>query len=188
MGLVLVSLVGFTVPDNSRFLICIVLALTASIGSGFLGGSAVASGQISVPRLLNTPVKFGVTGGIAVFIITLILCHVLYGPSPSPQACLQLPTIINVDSSVRSDVGIMAITIQPVPLSSQCSLYVEVATDEQFVQSARPPFLIADSSARLALISLPRSKEKKFWLRFVLKDSQGQVANTGRAWPFTISW
>jgi hypothetical protein len=72
MGLIVASVLGFVVPDSSRFLICIVLALTAGIGSGFLGGSAAASGQISLPKLLQTPVKFGVTGGIAVFLITWV--------------------------------------------------------------------------------------------------------------------
>ena len=35
MGLVVASIAGRPVPDNARWLTCIVLALTASIGSGF---------------------------------------------------------------------------------------------------------------------------------------------------------
>ena len=99
MGLVVASIVGFPVPDNARYLICIVLALTASMGSGFLGGSAAASGQLNVSRL--SPFKFGVTGGVAVFVITLILCHTLYNP-PTPSGP-RAPEITKVDPGTAGD-------------------------------------------------------------------------------------
>jgi hypothetical protein len=71
MGLVLTSLAIKEVPQGSRFLVLIVVAVGMALSSSFLGGSAVASGKI--PFFKDTPLVFSATGGIAVFVIVLLI-------------------------------------------------------------------------------------------------------------------
>jgi hypothetical protein len=76
MVLVVASIFKATIPSESRFLVVVVLALGTALSSAFLGGSAAAAGK--VPIFKNSPMKFTVTGGIAAFIIVLVLGHFLY--------------------------------------------------------------------------------------------------------------
>jgi hypothetical protein len=76
MSLVIASVFDKQVPVGSRFLVVVVVALGAGLSSSFLGGAAVASGK--VPVFKNSPLKFSVGGGIAVFIIVLAVGKYLY--------------------------------------------------------------------------------------------------------------
>lgn len=185
MGLVVASLFGLTVPGNSRFLVCSVLALTASIGSGFLGGSAVASGQINVPRFLNNPIRFGVTGGIAVFAIVLLLCHLLYGTSPPG---IEAPTITDV-STASGEGGrtVTAITYKPEHLPAQHKLVAEVATDALFKQLARPRYPVEKPESGQIILSLPKSDRVKYWVRLVVVDPNNEPAATCEAMAFDVA-
>jgi hypothetical protein len=72
MTLVILSIVGYSVPQDSRYLVAIVLALSGALSAAFLGGNASARGQIKVPYL-EDPLTIAVTGGIATLVILLIL-------------------------------------------------------------------------------------------------------------------
>ncbi len=78
MGLVVFSTLGFHVPDNSRFLVVVVLALGSGLSVNFLGGSFAAKGNIPLPFAKEHPVKFAATGGGAITVIVLILGNLLY--------------------------------------------------------------------------------------------------------------
>lgn len=173
MALVVANMVGYPVPDKG--LICIVLALTTSIGSGFLGGSAAASGQISVSRL--SPFKFGVTGGVAVFVITLILCHTLYNraPQPSPPPGPHAPEITKVDPSTAADSLNVLVEFSSVNLSSQDKLYAAIASDKEFKQ---PEEILVEycRGKSSCYISFSKHQEPELWFRFVVKTADGQVA------------
>lgn len=185
MGLVVVSLFGLTVPGNSRFLVCSVLALTSSIGSGFLGGSAVASGQLHVPKLLDNPIRFGVTGGIAVFVVVLLLCSLLYG-APAPG--IQAPAIIDVSTGPgEGGRKIAAISYKTEPLPAQHKLVAEVATDAQFKQLARPHYPVEKPDSGQIVLSLPKSEQVKYWVRLVVINPENQPAATGEAMPFDVT-
>lgn len=81
MALVLVAvLIGKEVPVDSRFLVVVIVSITTAAGSGFLGGYANATGRLSLP-FLNTPISFGITGGIAVFFLVMLFGHLLYSGS-----------------------------------------------------------------------------------------------------------
>jgi len=68
--------VGHTVPCESRFLVHLLFALSASFCTAALGGEAAASGKI--PIFKKNPMAFSATGGIAVLVIALVLLHYLY--------------------------------------------------------------------------------------------------------------
>jgi hypothetical protein len=88
MGLILLGTAGHPVPCGSRFLVAAVLALTVGLGGSFLGGSAAVRGQIPWKGAEQHPIRFAVTGGIATFIITLLLGAKLYDGGPD---CVDLP-------------------------------------------------------------------------------------------------
>jgi hypothetical protein len=76
MALVVASMWGHTVPCESRFLVHLLFALSASFCTAALGGEAAASGKI--PIFKKNPMAFSATGGIAVLVIALVLLHYLY--------------------------------------------------------------------------------------------------------------
>jgi hypothetical protein len=73
MGLVLLSVWGRPVPNDARYLVVIVLALSGALSAGFLGGNASARGTIPFPTLNEHPLAVAFTGGIAVLIALLML-------------------------------------------------------------------------------------------------------------------
>lgn len=76
MALVVASMWGHTVPPESRFLVHLLFALSASFCAAALGGEAAASGKI--PIFKRNPMAFSATGGIAVLLIVLGLLRWLY--------------------------------------------------------------------------------------------------------------
>ena len=65
MGLVLLSMFGYSVPDSAKYLVIIVLALSGGLATGFLGGQVAARGSMPISTIvLGHSVKFSVTGGI----------------------------------------------------------------------------------------------------------------------------
>jgi hypothetical protein len=73
MGLLLLSTLGHPVPNNARYLVVIVLALSGALSAGFLGGNASARGTLALPKLNEHPLVVAFTGGIAVLIALLVL-------------------------------------------------------------------------------------------------------------------
>ncbi|HET9933016.1 MAG TPA: carboxypeptidase-like regulatory domain-containing protein [Polyangiaceae bacterium] len=105
MGLILLSTAGHEVPCSSRFLVSAVLALTVAVGSSFLGGTAAARGQLPWKGAEKHPIRFAVTGGVAVFVITLTLGSQLYNGGAD---CLpSLPTVkpVKVTGRVLGEQG-----------------------------------------------------------------------------------
>ena len=73
MGLILLSIVGHTVPKDARFLVVIFLAFAGGLSAGAFGGNASARGAIPIPFVKEHPLTIALTGGIAVLVILLIL-------------------------------------------------------------------------------------------------------------------
>ncbi len=69
---------GYGVPHTSRFIVTVVLALSAGLSTHFLGGSAAASGHIPLPLAREHPIRFAATGGVAVLVMVLALGYVFY--------------------------------------------------------------------------------------------------------------
>lgn len=81
MSIVTMSLTGRIIPCEGRFPAVMVLALGASLSVGFLGGWAKAEGKVALSGAAGSPIVFGVTGGIAVLIIVLVMGWLLYARS-----------------------------------------------------------------------------------------------------------
>ncbi len=73
MVLVLMSAWGHPVPQDARYLVVIVLALSGALSAGFLGGNASARGTIPLSIAEEHPLAVAFTGGIAVLVVLLIL-------------------------------------------------------------------------------------------------------------------
>lgn len=78
MALVIASILGFSIPKTERFLCVIVFSFGLALASSFLGGYAFARGKMPLPFSKDSPIKFYITGGIAVFVITSTLGYWLY--------------------------------------------------------------------------------------------------------------
>lgn len=72
---------GKSVPDSARFLVVAILALSVAVGGAFLGGSAVAEGRLNIPGSKEHPMRYTLTGGIAVFAVLLMLGMGVYKPT-----------------------------------------------------------------------------------------------------------
>ncbi len=69
---------GNSIAYDDRFLIVIVMSLSTSLSASFIGGTAAAKGSLSLPFAKEKPIEFSVFGGIAVFVILLIIGYLLY--------------------------------------------------------------------------------------------------------------
>jgi hypothetical protein len=78
MLLIVFSLFSKEIPTTSRFILVALIALGIGLSSTFLGGDAAARGALSLPFFKESPMSFAVTGGIAAFIIVLVLGYALY--------------------------------------------------------------------------------------------------------------
>ena len=79
ISLVVADTLGFPVRDSSRMLVVFVLAIGISAAASFVGGDAAAKGTIPFPFAKESPVTFSVSGGIAAFVITLLIGYYAYG-------------------------------------------------------------------------------------------------------------
>lgn len=87
MILVMLSVFGKEIPSTSKFIVVAVLAISSGLSANFLGGTAAAEGKFKIPYFENSPISFGVTGGIAVLIIVFVLGYVMYA-YPTKEASL----------------------------------------------------------------------------------------------------
>jgi hypothetical protein len=73
MVVAVLTLLGHGIPASGRFPFIAALALGAALASAFLGGDAVAHGYLPIPFVKGKPIQFSVLGGIAVFVIVLLI-------------------------------------------------------------------------------------------------------------------
>ena len=78
MGMVIASVFDFSIPKTERYLVITVLSLGLALSSSFLGGYALAQGKLPLPFAKDSPIKFSVAGGFAVFVITFALGYWFY--------------------------------------------------------------------------------------------------------------
>ena len=78
MLLVLLRILGYEIPKDAKYLIVIVLALSGGLSTAFLGGHASARGSIPIPNAQQYPLRYAISGGIAVLVILLILGWYLF--------------------------------------------------------------------------------------------------------------
>jgi hypothetical protein len=76
MAVLVMGMFGHDVSQNGRFLVVIILAFGFAMSFSFVGGSAAANGRI--PAFKQSPIRFSVGGGVAVFVIVLLLGWKIY--------------------------------------------------------------------------------------------------------------
>jgi hypothetical protein len=78
MSLVVAAVSGRSVPQNSAFLVVAVLSLGVALASAFIGGDAAAKGRVPIPGVQRHAIEFSAAGGIAVFVLVMVLSSWLY--------------------------------------------------------------------------------------------------------------
>lgn len=104
MSLVLLAVLGYEVPCNSRFLIALLFSFSAALATAFLGGVAAAKGIIPLFDSKKYVVEFSATGGVAVLVILMLITPYVYRSdhcSPKVTACEK--EIENLATSLKPD-------------------------------------------------------------------------------------
>lgn len=130
--LVILSLLGKSIPPDSRSLVVLVLAIGIALSAGFLGQTASASGKLPLPAGLS-PVSFSVAGGIAVFVIVLLVGYLSYGRAGEDSVSLA-GTVLDADSTL----GIPGATIV---IRTDLNIYERQVTDAGDFRVSDIPYL-----------------------------------------------
>lgn len=93
MLLVILAIFGHQIPPSSKFLVVLVLALGAGFGAGGLGGHAALNGRIPLHGIEKSPIGFSAAGGVAVFILVLLLRNQIVPSEPEPTLTQDLRLI-----------------------------------------------------------------------------------------------
>lgn len=72
MALVVMAILGYEIPNNSKFLITYIISFGMAFSTAFIGGHAAAKGNLP-PIFSGHPFSFSVGGGVAVFFLTSII-------------------------------------------------------------------------------------------------------------------
>jgi hypothetical protein len=72
-------LVGPGLPAGRRIVFDVWVAFCVAASAAFLGGTAIANGQLRLPLLKEAPVRFSAAGGVAIFIVVLLLMVAVNG-------------------------------------------------------------------------------------------------------------
>jgi len=79
MVLVVAGIFGHEVPPHTRMLVVFVVSLGLSLALSFIGGDAAAKGSIPLPFAKQRPIAFTASGGVAVFLVALLIGYYAYG-------------------------------------------------------------------------------------------------------------
>lgn len=82
MALIVASMFGLSVPQNSRMLVVFLLATVLAAGFSFIGSTALAEGLIPIPGADKSPVRFATGGGFAAFVIAVLIGYLTYAHVP----------------------------------------------------------------------------------------------------------
>lgn len=88
MALVLIETLIQPIPPDAQAPVVFVLALGSALSCSFIGGSAAASGHISIPFAKSHPIGFSVGGGIAVLVVVMVVGAGVFRASGRQQSRL----------------------------------------------------------------------------------------------------
>lgn len=78
MALIFLSMVGYPVPEDARWLVVLVFALSGAFATALLGGNANARGTLPLPIAPQYSLRVALTGAIAALVILLIIGYYLF--------------------------------------------------------------------------------------------------------------
>ena len=77
-GLIVADIRGYPVPSTARMLVVFLMSVVLAAGFSFVGGKALADGTLPLPWGKDSPIKFAVTGGIGVFVLSVLIGYMTY--------------------------------------------------------------------------------------------------------------
>lgn len=99
MGLTAAAVMGHQIPPASRSIVVIVLAFGFALSASFVGGTARANGQITIPGTKQVrPISFAVAGGVAAFVVVFALGELFYVNSRASDPATITGTVFDVDT------------------------------------------------------------------------------------------
>ncbi|MGE0864104.1 MAG: hypothetical protein AB7P34_09400 [Vicinamibacterales bacterium] len=188
MGLVGLSIVGYQVPAGSRFLLVLVLAISAGIGAGGLGGYAAAEGHIPVPGLNQHPLAVRLGGGIAVMFLMLLLRDQIV-PPPAPEGplpgSLQLESLVGEPTSADPPRVMLTARFNGFSVAETDRLLLALCADPQCGAMVRKDRVDNPTQGRMVVfaLSLPAGIQAG---QLILERGPGGEVVTGR--PVAVVW
>ena len=175
---IVLSLLGlYTNVDlcRAKFPILVIISLAIAIGLGFLGGAAALEGKIPLPKLIESPFKFGVTGGVGAFLIVLLIGNFIWDCSDSPRITLtQLDVLRDGPTNAKVVARFTANS-----LTDRHHLVLEIASSPNFGESTIKTDEIKDWMSGQALTQFSDKDAQKIWARIrALDESSREVASS----------
>jgi hypothetical protein len=188
MVLIVASVVGHTVPCDSRMLVVFLLGLVCAVGTAFWGGDAVASGQINLPekfRFLEKPVVFSATGGVVVFIIVLSFGYGVYSCNETPPS---RPHVSDANASLNESGRLDVIVRYSLDsLSSRHKLFVQFLTSQESEELLIPEVLVDDWKVGQVWARIRKPQGGNLFVRLIIRDDTGgKVVSRSSFFPVEV--
>jgi hypothetical protein len=180
MMLVTFSLFGYTIPENSRYLVAFVFGLSGGLSFAFISGTAMASGAIPIPGTL-AKISFSAGGGVAA---TLLFALIGYWIIPGES----LPVVVGIDgvrvypskdpktATVQADYHLQG-------RDDTHSVFLETSWTKEFQQPTRKRLDAPDEKQTTFDLELDDKKEgSPFWVRIVVENRQGRKVAESKKW------
>lgn len=189
MGLVGLSIVGYQVPEGSRFLLVLVFAVSAGVGAGGLGGYAAAEGRIPVPGLNQHPLAVRLGGGIAVMFLVLLLRDQIVPPPVSTPEPLPVPPRLEslagqVTSTEPSRVMLTA-KFDGFSIADTDRVSLVLCADESCATTVRTDRVDDPTEGRMIVFAIAAPARIQAG-RLVLERGDGGAMTAGR--PTAVAW
>ncbi|MCB2157039.1 ATP-binding protein [bacterium] len=104
--LIFLSVFGLRVPSSERYLLVMLVILCVAAGAGILGGKVSTKGTVTIPGTRNT-VRFNATGGMAAFILALLLVPFVVPEDTATPENGSLPETESVQASQGTQLEIV---------------------------------------------------------------------------------
>lgn len=178
MGLIVASLGGHEVPCGSRFLVVALFAAVGGAAAGFLGGWAVAEGK--VPFGKNSPVQFGVGGGIGVLVLLMIIGNQVFACADGNDPSMEIFSAYSAGSVAGQENLRVTFRVYHAPADS--TLALEYSPDGEFKTVSRSR--IDDASVGSTVMPVPpQVAGKQAAVQLMLLNAKGRELARTKSFP-----
>jgi len=112
IGLIFAAILGYPVPCGQRWLVGSLLGLLLALGFAFLGGEAMVEGPL--PTGSASPLAISIGGGVAVFLVVLLVFRLAVPGCSGPAVKLAIDTLhaTSVPSGTKVDMRFRAVGVR----------------------------------------------------------------------------
>ena len=181
----LATLFDRQVPEGSRFLVVIVLAIGAGFGAAGMGGDAAAKGKLPIPGASEHPIVVGFTGGIAVFFAVILLRDFIMPPAAAPQS-LRMQSLKGTITNTAPERLMVTAMFDGLSVAPDSRLVLLICGDTQcrkVVFRAR----VDEPRQGSMVVFLREPKQSVHGGQLIVENQSGQLVRSGEVDPIVWS-